>query len=153
MYLFVFDPRCRVPEGQVWTFKRPVKSLHSGSAVYERGEHPVRGGYGAAGHWIQTFSKQEEVCHRYDICLITSTYPILLYLMHQQLELHIFCSFLRTLYGRLLKWPTAKKIQLTLKLSTLRGFPNTWIHLSTVRLLPEGANLTTVKQHWVLNTV
>lgn len=59
-----FTPRCRVPEGQVWAVERTLQPLHPGRAVYERREHPVRSGHGAAGEWVQTFSQQEEICHR-----------------------------------------------------------------------------------------
>lgn len=58
-------PRRRVPEGQVWAVRRAIEPDHSSRAVHEWREHPVRGGHGAAGGWIQTFSQQEEICHRY----------------------------------------------------------------------------------------
>lgn len=80
---------------------------------------------------------------------------LLVYLTHQQLKLHICCSFLRTLYGRLLRWPT------TLVLKEIQKFIVNFCNASRTPgsicaqsgFCPGGENLTTRKQHWVLNTV
>lgn len=107
VYLFVFDRRCWVPEGQVWTVRWTIEPLHSGCAVYEWGEYPVRSGHGAAGDRIQTFSQQEEICHRYVVDLIIHMYLILFFFQCISISnCTYFVVFFRTLYGRLLRWPT-----------------------------------------------
>lgn len=137
--VFVFDPRGRIPQGQVWIVKWSIKPLHPGSAVYERGEHPVRGRYGAAGGWIQTFSQQEEVCHRYDLFPISPTLPDVGSLNTPTTQT---CTPLVLSLGRYMAdcWgdPTRnnnKKRKEEKNLNSTR-LPEHLQHLSTVRLLP-----------------
>lgn len=85
---------------------------------------------------------------------------LLLYLTHQQLKLHICCSFLRTLYGRLLRWPTTlvlkekNKFSLDIKIVNFCNASRTPGSICAQSgFCPGGENLTTIKQHWVLNTV
>lgn len=123
VYLFVFDPRRRVPEGQVWAVKWPVEPLHSGSAVHEWGEHPVGSGHGAAGGWIQTFSQQEEICHRYVVRLIIPTHLILVFLMHRQLKLHVLCFSLGRYMADCWGDPPQKKVSLHTKVGNSARLP------------------------------
>lgn len=73
--VFVFDPRRRVPEGQVRAFQRPVQPFHPGRAVHERRQHAVGGGHGAAGQRLPALSQQEAVCHRYQAVKNPSKHP------------------------------------------------------------------------------